>query len=133
MGKVEGLEKGVLRLKCEIELNVSRAKKEEFTEALFEYLRERNGWSDEFAKWCLVQECEENGEKVLKELSVEEIYNYYEQANIKEKEWIKQLVFEYQIVNVKWVKPRVLIYLGFSIFPNFWIVDILRVIIQAVF
>ena len=57
-----------------------------------------NGWSDEFAKWCLVQECEENGEKVLKELSVEEIYNYYEQANIKEKEWIKQLVFEYQIV-----------------------------------
>ena len=92
-----------------------------------------NGWSDEFAKWCLVQECEENGEKVLKELSVEEIYNYYEQANIKEKEWIKQLVFEYQIVNVKWVKPRVLIYLGFSIFPNFWIVDILRVIIQAVF
>ena len=45
--------------------------------------------------------CEENGEKVLKELSVEEIYNYYEQANIKEKEWIKQLVFEYQIVNVK--------------------------------
>lgn len=97
-GKVEGLEKGVLRLKCGIELNVSRAKKEEFTEALFEYLRERNGWSDEFAKWCLVQECEENGEKVLKELSVEEIYNYYEQANIKEKEWIKQLVFEYQIV-----------------------------------
>ena len=133
MGKVEGLEKGVLRLKYGIELNVSRAKKEEFTEALFEYLRERNGWSDEFAKWCLVQECEENGEKVLKELSVEEIYNYYEQANIKEKEWIKQLVFEYQIVNVKWVKPRVLIYLGFSIFPNFWIVDILRVIIQAVF
>ena len=133
MGKVEGLEKGVLRLKYGIELNVSRAKKEEFTEALFEYLRERNGWSDEFAKWCLVQECEENGEKVLKELSVEEIYNYYEQTNIKEKEWIKQLVFEYQIVNVKWVKPRVLIYLGFSIFPNFWIVDILRVIIQAVF
>ena len=133
MGKVEGLEKGVLRLKCGIELNVSRAKKEEFTEALFEYLRERNGWSDEFAKWCLVQECEENGEKVLKELSVEEIYNYYEQTNIKEKECIKQLVFEYQIVNVKWVKPRVLIYLGFSIFPNFWIVDILRVIIQAVF
>ena len=42
-GKVEGLEKGVLRLKCGIELNVSRAKKEEFTEALFEYLRERNG------------------------------------------------------------------------------------------
>lgn len=39
----EGLEKGVLRLKCGIELNVSRAKKEEFTEALFEYLRERNG------------------------------------------------------------------------------------------
>ena len=39
--------------------------------------------------------------KVLKELSVEEIYNYYKQANIKEKEWIKQLVFEYQIVNVK--------------------------------
>ena len=39
--------------------------------------------------------------KVLKELSVEEIYNYYEQTNIKEKEWIKQLVFEYQIVNVK--------------------------------
>ena len=36
--------------------------------------------------------------KVLKELSVEEIYNYYEQANIKEKEWIKQLVFECQIV-----------------------------------
>ena len=32
--------------------------------------------------------------KVLKELSVEEIYNYYEQAKIKEKEWIKQLVFE---------------------------------------
>ena len=46
----------------------------------------------------LVQECEENGEKVLKELSVEEIYNYYEQANIKDKEWIKQLVFECQIV-----------------------------------
>ena len=43
LGKVEGLEKGVLRLKCGIELNVSRAKKEEFTEALFEYLRERNG------------------------------------------------------------------------------------------
>lgn len=42
LGKVEGLEKGVLRLKCGIELNVSRAKKEEFTEALFEYLRERN-------------------------------------------------------------------------------------------
>ena len=63
-------------MKCGIELNVSRAKKEEFTEALFEYLRERNGWSDEFAKWCLVQECEENGEK----------------------EWIKQLVFECQIV-----------------------------------
>lgn len=41
--KVEGLERGVLRLKCGIELNVSRAKKEEFTEALFEYLRERNG------------------------------------------------------------------------------------------
>ena len=39
--------------------------------------------------------------KVLNELSVEEIYNYYEQANIKEKEWIKQLVFECQIVNVK--------------------------------
>ena len=36
--------------------------------------------------------------KVLKELSVEEIYNYCEQANIKEKEWIKQLVFECQIV-----------------------------------
>ena len=49
----------------------------------------------------MYKECEENGEKVLKELSVEEIYNYYEQANIKEKEWIKQLVFEYQIVNVK--------------------------------
>lgn len=43
LGKVEGLEKGVLRLKYGIELNVSRAKKEEFTEALFEYLRERNG------------------------------------------------------------------------------------------
>ena len=43
LGKVEGLEKGVLRLKNGIELNVSRAKKEEFTEALFEYLRERNG------------------------------------------------------------------------------------------
>ena len=40
----------------------------------------------------------EGQNKVLKELSVEEIYNYYEQANIKEKEWIKQLVFEYQIV-----------------------------------
>ena len=40
----------------------------------------------------------EGQNKVLKELSVEEIYNYYEQANIKEKEWIKQLVFECQIV-----------------------------------
>ena len=40
----------------------------------------------------------EGQNKVLKELSVEEIYNYYEQANIKDKEWIKQLVFECQIV-----------------------------------
>lgn len=38
-----GVPPSVLRLKCGIELNVSRAKKEEFTEALFEYLRERNG------------------------------------------------------------------------------------------
>ena len=43
LGKVEGLEKNVLYLKCGIELNVSREKKEEFTEALFKYLRERNG------------------------------------------------------------------------------------------
>ena len=43
----------------------------------------------------------EGQNKVLKELSVEEIYHYYEQANTKEKEWIKQLVFECQIVNVK--------------------------------
>ena len=43
LGKVEGLEKNVLRLKYGIEMNVSRAKKEEFTEALFKYLRERNG------------------------------------------------------------------------------------------
>ena len=111
-------------MKCGIELNVSRAKKEEFTEALFEYLR--NGWSDEFAKWCLVQECEENGEKVLKELSVEEIYNYYEQTNIKEKEWIKQLVFEYQIVqdigrNTRKIKVDKTVYilekLGFKLAP----------------
>lgn len=50
LGKVEGLEKGVLRLKCGVEMNVSRAKKEEFTGALFNYLRERSGWSDECNK-----------------------------------------------------------------------------------
>lgn len=50
LGKVEGLEKGVLRLKCGVEMNVSRAKKEEFTDALFHYLRERSGWSDECDK-----------------------------------------------------------------------------------
>lgn len=43
LGKVEGLEKNVLCLKCGVELNVSRAKKDEFTDALFKYLRERNG------------------------------------------------------------------------------------------
>lgn len=43
LGKVEGLEKNVLCMKCGIELNVSRAKKEEFADALFNYLRERNG------------------------------------------------------------------------------------------
>lgn len=39
LGKVEGLDKSVLRLKCGIEMNVSRAKKEGFTDALFHYLR----------------------------------------------------------------------------------------------
>ena len=64
--------------------------------------------------------------KVLKELSVEEIYNYYEQANIKEKEWIKQLVFECQIVqdigrNIRKIKVDKTIYilekLGFKWAP----------------
>lgn len=50
LGKVEGLNKIVLRLKCGIEMNVSRAKKEEFTDELFQYLRERSGCSDEFDK-----------------------------------------------------------------------------------
>ena len=64
--------------------------------------------------------------KVLKELSVEEIYNYYEQANIKEKEWIKQLIFECQIVqdigrNIRKIKVDKTIYilekLGFKWAP----------------
>lgn len=52
LGKVEGVEKNVLRLKCGIEMNISRAKKAEFTDALFNYLRERSGWSDESNKRC---------------------------------------------------------------------------------
>lgn len=47
----------------------------------------------------LVRECVGNNEKILKELSVEEIYNCYKQADIEEKEWFNQLVFECQIVN----------------------------------
>lgn len=50
LGKVEGLEKNVLRLKCGIELNISRARKVEFTDAFFNYLRERSGWSDDSVK-----------------------------------------------------------------------------------
>nr|DAM69146.1 MAG TPA: hypothetical protein [Caudoviricetes sp.] len=42
----------------------------------------------------------EGQNKVLKELSVEEIYNYYEQANIKEKEWIKQLVLNAKLFRI---------------------------------
>ena len=51
LGIVDGLEKGVLLLKCGIELNVSRAKKEEFTEALFEYLMKRYGCFYDFSMW----------------------------------------------------------------------------------
>lgn len=47
----------------------------------------------------LVRECERKNEKVLQELSVEEIYDYYKRADIKEKKLFKQLIFECEIVN----------------------------------
>lgn len=45
------------------------------------------------------KDCENNKDIIMKELSVEEIYNYYKKTDTKEQELFKQLVFECEIVN----------------------------------
>lgn len=45
------------------------------------------------------KDCENNKDIIMKELSVEEIYNYYKKTDTKEQKLFKQLVFECEIVN----------------------------------